>query len=152
MKRIIIILSIFILGSLVSFAQGRKHHQGMEKIEKLEKIKLVEILDVDDETMLKFFNRRDEHKDRIRQLTQDLEQNNQKIEVYLKAGKPVTDKELKELIDKNFDLEQKMVRERKEFFTSLTDILSYTQIAKLVVFQKNFREDVRGMIMKQRMR
>jgi hypothetical protein len=63
MKTKIVILFILIAGTV--FSQGfRKHQFGpKERMEQLEKIKLLEVLDLDEETSVRFFARRNEFKE-----------------------------------------------------------------------------------------
>ncbi len=123
---------------------------GMKKIEQLEKIKLIEALDMDEETTLKFFARRNAHEDKIRDLMQKSRERLNEIDAKLKE-KPANEKEINSLIEKYFEGEKEIGKEKESFIRSLSDILSVTQIAKLVVFEKKFRDEIRDILFKTRM-
>ena len=64
MKFISYFIFLIMIFSSLSEAQPEKHKHMFgpsDKIRELEKIKLIEILDLDEETTLKFFARRNEH-------------------------------------------------------------------------------------------
>jgi hypothetical protein len=71
MKKIIILLIVIISVQFIE-AQGQRHmfsEKANKKIEELEKIKLIEALKMDEETTCKFFSRRSQHKERMRELS-----------------------------------------------------------------------------------
>jgi septal ring factor EnvC (AmiA/AmiB activator) len=123
---------------------------GMKKIEQLEKIKLIEVLDMDEETTLKFFARRNAHNEKVKQLIDQSKKQLDAIDDKLKE-KPVDEKELNSMIDKYFAEEKEIGKEKEAFIRSLSDILSVTQMAKLVVFEKKFRDEIRDILFKTRM-
>ncbi len=153
MKKIIILFSIFFAFNTITKAQmgegprDRKSPNGMEKIEQLEKIKLIEVLDMDEETTLKFFARKNEHNNIMKQLMdksiKQLDAINEKLQ-----EKSVDEKGLNSMIDKYFSIEDEILKERETFVKSVSDILSVTQIAKLVVFEKRFRDEIRDILFK----
>ena len=55
------------------------------------------------------------------------------------------------MIDKYLSYDNEIEKEREAFIHSLSDILSVTQIAKLVVFEKKFRDEIRDILFKTRM-
>jgi hypothetical protein len=119
------------------------------KIEQLEKIKLIEELDLSEETTLRFFARRNEHRDGLRLLLE------KKKLLYSELSDVVNsndDSNLKENTDKILQIEEEMILERKKFIESLHDILTEKQIAQLVLFEFNFRKEMRHQFMKQRMK
>jgi hypothetical protein len=150
MKRfILIIISVFFLIG-VSYSQhiGEKHKEIREKIEQLEKIKLIETLKMDEQTTLKFFARRVKFMDKIKELNDSQDDLIEKLDDAAES-KDKDDAYYKSMVDKYFDLEQKMFEEKKSFMNSLIDILSEEQIAKLIVFQKKFRDEIRDILFKK---
>ena len=153
MKKIVFITSLLIsFISITSLAQrpGVEGEWGKMsgKIEQLEKIKLIEELDLDEETTLRFFARRNKHRDDLRLLLE----NKKLLYKELSTNVNSDDKNnLKENTDKILQLEEKMISERKKFLESLSDILTEKQIAQLVLFEFNFRKEMRHQFMKQRM-
>lgn len=143
-------LSLLLFASL--FAQKDKWQDDnmREKFEELEKIKLIETLQMDEETTLRFFSRQSEHKNEQREIMDEIKQDIDDLDAMLKSGRPVTTEELKKKISDINDLELKLDQNRVAFINSLSDILSYEQIAQLIIFERTFRNEVRKMIMKDR--
>lgn len=143
-------LSLLLIASL--FAQKDKWQDDnmREKFEELEKIKLIETLQMDEETTLRFFSRQSEHKNEQREIMDEIKQDIDDLDAMLKSGRPVTTEELKKKISDINDLELKLDQNRVAFINSLSDILSYEQIAQLIIFERTFRNEVRKMIMKDR--
>lgn len=152
MKVLVSILSITLLLSSVLFAQkGKWQDDEMRaKFEELEKIKLIEVLQMDEETTLRFFARQSEHKKQQDEIQDKIHTNSDNIEALLKSEKTVSSEELKSKIDEINKLQLQLEKNRVDFINSLSDILSYEQIAQLIIFEKRFRNEVRKMIMKDR--
>jgi hypothetical protein len=68
----------------------------------------------------------------------------------LKSGRAVTTEELKSKIDEINNLELQIDKSKVEFLNSLSDILSYEQIAEMIIFEKRFRNEVRKLLMRDR--
>lgn len=154
MKAAVLSLLILILFSPEFFAQVNKK-DGREKIEALEKLKLIEVLKMDEETSVKFFTRRNEHQGKMKDLFRELDSKRENIKNKLSAVSDDNDAELKKLIDSYFITHQRLDDEKKRFINSLSDILTYKQIAELTLFEKRFREEIRDVLypkMKRRMR
>ncbi len=157
-KAVLLIFMLFILHTTSEAQMGDRppdgpdsnQHNGMKKIEQLEKIKLIETLDMDEQTTLKFFARKNEHNNKMKQLMDESRQQLDAIDDKLKE-KPVNEKELNSMIDKYFTYENEIGKERQAFIRSVSDILTVTQIAKLVVFEKKFRDEIRDILFKTRM-
>ncbi|MEJ2614247.1 MAG: hypothetical protein P8Z35_04770 [Ignavibacteriaceae bacterium] len=150
MKKVIfLIISVALLQGM-GFPQGREHHKEIrEKIEQLEKIKIIETLKMDEQTTLKFFARRTEFKDKLKDLMYKENKLLDKIDDFIKSSQEKNNSKYQGLIEQYFDLDQKIFDARKSFITSLSDILSQEQIAKLLVFQRQFREEVREILFKR---
>jgi len=56
------------------------------------------------------------------------------------------DDELKKMIDQYQDLENKILKKRQEFYNSLNDILTYKQIAKVLLFERKFKDEIRAAL------
>jgi len=149
MKNFIVLL-IFISLSFVSFGQpytgrheGRKH---FEKIEQLERLKLLEVLNLDEETSVRFFSRRNDFKEAHRKLLDQRDSLMHEIEEAIEDN------------DENYDykskrnevmvIEDKLIEQRKNFLNSLTDILTEEQIAKVIVFEAKFMREIRESLMR----
>lgn len=153
MRKIICVLVIFILIPGLSHSQTKKDkfEKGGGKIERLEKIKLIETLELDEETTLRFFSRRAEHRRTMHSLQQDADNKLKELETATQNAN-ISDKELQKLLSEYLQIEQKIVNERNSFISSLNGILNYRQLCSLLVFEKKFREELRDVILRERQR
>ncbi len=148
MKMNFSLLLIFLLLSAVVFAQGKRDHKGpREKIEQLEKLKLIEALDMDEQTTLKFFARRNDSHDRIDKMNDSLDLIADSLESKFSKG---DDSGYRDLVNKYLSIEKQIAVEHTQFVNSLYDILSNEQVAKLIVFEKRFREEIRHLLLRGR--
>ncbi len=151
MNRLIIISSLIVLLFTTSlFAQRNEGHGEWGrmggKIEQLEKIKIIEELNMDEETTLKFFARRNEHRENQRAI---IEKRDQLFKSLSENFNSEEDVNYKEKIKEIFGIEKEMITQREVFFNSLGDILSEKEMVQLVIFEFNFRNEVRHQFMKQ---
>ncbi len=152
MKSTNLSLLIFILLSTTLFAQRGKwqDEEAREKFEQLEKIKLIETLEMDEETTLRFFARRTEHRKQQDEIQQNIQQKIDNLDVIFKSGRAATVDEIKTDINEINNLQLQFDKGRVDFVNSLSDILSYEQIGKLIIFEKRFRNEVRKLLIKER--
>ena len=148
-KLILLILSLFFLIGTNYPQGGGDHKEIREKIEQLERIKLIESLQMDEQTTLKFFSRRTEFMGKMKGLTEKQDNLLDKLDKTINSSKSKDDTYYQNKLEQYFDIEQKMLEARKSFMTSLSDILTKEQIAKLIVFQKKFREEVRDILFRK---
>ncbi len=155
MKKIIFLLLISVL-----FTAGLKaqvmifHGQGrgpLKKIEELERVKLIEALNMDEQTTLKFFARRNEY--RHKQIGLFQKSNELLGDLDKEVNKEKTDGgEIKKLIQEYLNIEDKISDNRDNFVKSLNNILSPEQIGKYLVFERKFRDEIRDVIFRERRR
>ena len=148
---IIIMISI----ALPVFSQnnsGLRNRRGMGKIEELEKIKLIDALQMNEETTLKFFARRNEFQNKVKDLNANANAKLDKVSEYIKSNGDKNSVEMKKMINEYLAIGEQVAKEKTNFINSLNDILSYEQISKLLVFEKHFREELRKMLLRQRMK
>jgi hypothetical protein len=55
----------------------------------------------------------------------------------------------KSKISEVFAIEREMIVQREKFFNSLKDILTEKQIAQIIAFESNFRDEMRHQFIKQ---
>lgn len=151
MKNLILILAVLIIYSVSINAQDRGMMPGdrgsLKKIEQLEKAKLIDLLNLDENTAIKFFARRNEFNKKQHQIFEERGDLLKSMESDLSQGKNFDEKYYKDFLSKLNDLEKRMVKEKKEFLDSLTDLLSVEQIAKFTVFEYKFRREIRESLM-----
>lgn len=161
MKSIIKILPLFLFLSTILFAQGegpmgppherRGEGPGMKKIQELEKLKLIETLNMNEETTMKFFARRTQNQKEVRDLEDRMDNILDEMNAELKKEKDANQQKLKKLNDDFLDASDDFHKARNKFISSLKDILTTEQISKYIVFDRNFREEMREILMRQRM-
>jgi len=146
-----ILLLTFAFGT---YAQPRRFRDtnAMKKIEELEKIKLIESLKMNEETTLRFFARWDKFKDGQHSLIEKSNDIIDKLDKAVDNNKDNNNPEINKMIDDYFGIESQLQQNKREFIYSLKDILNQTQIAKLLVFEKKFKDEIRNVLFKQRMR
>ena len=151
MKKIIIIsMLLYVPVQLFSQPFDEPPHRMREKLSQLEKIKLIETLKMDEETTLKFFSRRTEHQTRMDDLSELADKTINEMETMLKSESKYSPEQLKSLIDKANSLHAKMEEERAAFINSLNDILTTEQIAKLIIFERRFKDELRRVLFRDR--
>ncbi len=150
MKNTLVIIAILIISTQIIFAQNYwtqgQYGKPGSRISELEKIKLIEVLQMDEETTLKFFSRRNLHQINQRKIIARRDSLINYLDKEIINGKNNID--FRNEIDRIFEIEKEISNERIKFFTSLNDILSYEQIAKLLVFEKKFRNEIRKQLIK----
>jgi len=120
---------------------------GRERIEQLEKIKLIEVLKMDEETTLRFFARRTEMKSKMDELNVKADTILEEMQKILEDEDHIDQDVLQSKINEWKKLHTQMERIQSEFIDSLYDILTLEQIAKMIVFEKRFRDELRRVLM-----
>ena len=151
MKSLILLLIIIVLVSITLNAQRNqdRKHKVPERIMQIEKIKLIETLEMDEETTLKFFARKSESDREVEEIQKAIDEKVDMMEQLVNSDNSL-DEEFRTGLDELNFMHQKLVDNKTNFIKSLSDILSYEQIAKLVLFERKFREELRRAIFKDR--
>lgn len=145
-------LVLFVLFLLTQIISAQEHlpkgRWGLEggRISELEKIKLIEELQLDEETTLRFFSRRNLHQETQKKI--DSKRDSMLFILNQEIEEDDTKKDYQKDIDEILSIDNELLDERIKFFRSLSDILSYKQIAQLMVFEKKFRSEIRKQILK----
>lgn len=149
MKNLIISALVLFILTAVSYPQKMRDKilKNKDKLEQLEKIKLIESLDLNEETSIRLFSRRNDLKKEI----EKLENRNEEIISDLEKSFNEDDKNLEakqtQLLSEFLKNKQEIETRKQQFLTSLNDILSKEQICKYVVFEKKFRDEIRSVLM-----
>ncbi|MDH3269458.1 MAG: hypothetical protein OEM46_11460 [Ignavibacteria bacterium] len=147
----LIVLTVLFFSTNLFSQKGKwKDEEMRARFEELENIKLIETLQMDEETTLRFFSRKSEHKLQQNEIQGKIRTDIDNLAVILKSGRAVTTEDLKSKINEINNLQLQFEKNRVDFINSLSDILSYEQIAKLIIFEKRFRNEVRKLIMRDR--
>lgn len=150
MKRILFLLIPFLLTSLVIAQPGRHKEGGNKKIRQLEKIKLIEALDMNEETTLKFFARKNEMENDIDSLKQEVDEIISEMEESISGERELTEVQKSDMIKRFVALHNKMEERKNEFISSLDDILTNEQIITYLVFERKFHREIRKLLFKER--
>ncbi|HPN37659.1 MAG TPA: hypothetical protein PL041_04600 [Melioribacteraceae bacterium] len=146
------VLLIIIYSSLILEAQPRRDDDPpppipFKKLQQFEKAKLIEILDMDENTSIKFFARRNESMNRFMKLATQRDALIDEIEAKLNKEKGEDlDKFYKHSIERLMEIENKMLDERKSFINTLDDILTKEQIMKFVIFDFRLKREIKDRI------
>lgn len=152
-KRIIILFVLFLAVSITAQNFPPKHPRGQGprgRIEQLEKIKLLETLDLDEETSVRFFSRRDDFKEEHKEIIDKRDEILLEIELNLKKERTVDEFDYQSALDNLSNIERRIIEHRETFINSLKDILTIEQISKFVVFESKFMREVRDALMRRR--
>jgi len=154
MKNLFITLLTVILLTSISFPQQMKE-KGMknrEKLDQLEKIKLIEALDLDEETSIRFFARRNESRREVQELEKKSDDIIFELEKSFDSENKNQAEKQEQLISEFLKTRESLELKRNQFINSLDDILSTEQTAKLIVFEKKFRDEIRNVLFERKPR
>jgi gas vesicle protein len=154
MKSFYFIIALFIGISITSFAQpdrGKMKKQ-RSKIHQLEKIKLIEALNLDENTSIKFFVRRNDMQNETELLQDKSDDIMNKIGNTIDSNDKNIESVQKQLITELLNVRQKMDDIRNQFIDSLSDLLPTDKIARYLVFEQKFREEIRKILFDRRHR
>jgi hypothetical protein len=150
MKYLFVIIVIFLFTPFVS-SQNRHRGEGnpQRKIEQLEKVKLLEVLELDDDTAVRFFNLKNQHQRSMRNLRDQSDEILNSIEeTLLKSDSKIS---LDRVLDDYLKNENAINTLRQNFLKEAESLLNKEQFAKYLVFERNFRAEIRDLMMGNRM-
>jgi hypothetical protein len=157
-KLIFVIALSFVFVSIV-LPQDMKQEGGshrrrapMKKMEELEKIKLLDVLNLDEATSAKLFTRRNQNRTKIWDIEDKINDDLQNIELEVKKGKDADVSKIQKMNENYLNLSLEVEKEKLSFLRSLPDILTPEQIGKYIVFERKFREEIRDLLMKERIK
>ena len=112
-----------------------------DRIENLRKVRLVEVLELKEDQSVRFLARMNEHDNARRAFMKERGDALDRLErlVRNKADDGEFEKGFADLAA----VDEKLVTERRNFFSGLSDILSPTQRAKMLVFERRFEKELR---------
>lgn len=154
MKKLLFLMCILLIHLGTDYyAQARRRNfdalDGPRKrIEELEKLKLLESLDLDEKTMLQFFSRRKDFNENLQKLENEKNEKLDQISDMIKRD--VKDQEYKRVISDIINIEDRVRKAKEDYITSLDGLLTNEQIAKVLLFDRNFRKEIKEIILKHR--
>jgi hypothetical protein len=150
-----ILINLFIILFSISLAaqnQGRPKMDANKKIMQLEKVKLMETLELDDDISVKFFNLRTQHQKNMTELREKSDKILDIMQETLSEDGSTNKSSLNKLVEDFKVAEAEMNRERRRYLKEAETLLPADKFAKMLVFERNFRSEVRDLIMGQRMK
>jgi len=149
-KIILLLMIIFTISITAQRHPGLGKNRNKNRIDELEKVKLIEILNMDEESTLKFFARRNQFKKNTDKKIEERDNLLENFEQVILENEVDDESFYRKSVQDILKIEEDLVNGRKEFINSLDDILTEQQIAKLVVFEFKFRKNIRDMLFKHR--
>ena len=146
MMKIVRVLFLVLVPFIFINAQGMRRQAdpaALEKIEQLENAKLIKLLDLNEEDAIRFFARRKEYQQNMREFLQQRREIIDNTHELLGQDEKGNHKKLNDKIDEIFELESQIFKEKRSYYKSLLDIVSPKQILQLMSFEERFRREVR---------
>lgn len=138
---------LFVL-SVFSFAQDEFDDRMMQnkRVEQLINSRIIQVLNLDEQTSLRFFARRNDHRNQMRELSNRRDSILTELRKQLKGEKGG----YFSIIQASLNVEAEILDEKNSFLLNLREILSEEQIATYVIFERRLRKEVRDLIMDKR--
>lgn len=135
----------------VGFVQAQPPGQGwgqdkhsFERIQQLMKMRMVESLDLKEEQSVRFIARFNEHEKRRHELMKLKGEGLDRIEkLAMESG---DEQEMEKALTEAQAVDTRMMEERMKFINGLSDILTVTQRAKLLLFERKFERELRDAV------
>ncbi len=142
-----LLLLIFAITFLSYSQQDRETRiKQRNKLNQLEKVKLIDALNLDEETSVRFFARRDEMQKNVEALNDQADDILKKLSATFDSNDKKNEANQKQLINEYINVREKIETTRRDFINSLSDILPTEKIARYLVFEQKFREEIRKII------
>lgn len=148
-KGIIVLFCAFLISNIYIYSQEKQEHRDHhEKIEKLKNLKLVEYLHLDEERGIKLITRRNRFSKTISMLFREKDS---LLEV-AKANDKMNKQTCAKLTNRILETDKKIGDVRIEYYKSLSDILSEKEILEYLVFEKEFRKELKKLMLRRKHR
>ena len=121
----------------------------LEKIEQMENAKIIQVLNLSEETALRFFARRKDYREEVKNLLEKRRKLMDNIDELLKSAEKENNSAYKEKLEELITIEGRFVKDKRNFYKSLNNILSAKQMVQLVLFEDRFRREIRETLMKR---
>lgn len=112
-----------------------------ERIESLRKVRLVEILELKEDQSVRFLARMNEHDNNRRTMIKERGEALDRLERLIRNK--ADDSEYEKAFADVAAVDDRLTTERRSFFTGLSDILTPTQRAKMLIFERRFEKELR---------
>jgi Spy/CpxP family protein refolding chaperone len=145
----ILYIALLLLPVTFTYAQppgpgwGQDKHS-FERIQQLMKMRMIETLDLKEEQSVRFIARFNEHEKRRHELMKLKGEGLDRLEKLVKESGD--EREMDKTFPEALAIDSRMIEERAKFFNSLSDILTVTQRAKLLLFERKFERELRDAV------
>jgi Spy/CpxP family protein refolding chaperone len=145
MKLSILVSMLFCVALQYSFAQpGMQRGRAEERIETVRQVRMIEELGLDQDIAARIVAVNTELRTKNRELFREIEALTDELEQLISDD--ADEARLTELVDRIEHTRAGIHRNRQEAFTHYSRILTPEQLARLVVFERNFERDLRGLM------
>ncbi len=147
-KFLILFFLIFSAQLFYSQQYGIKGKNMSNRLRDLERIKIIEALNMNEETSIRFFSRRNSHLNEQKKITQKRDSLYSKMRMLLKEEE-FEEAEQQQLLLKIFECEEQLLQNRKVFLEKLTEILDVKQKFQYVAFEHAFKKQIQREIQRR---
>ncbi|MDA0986969.1 MAG: hypothetical protein O3A55_05140 [Bacteroidetes bacterium] len=135
---------LLILGIDLS-AQAHKHKERMQsRLESYRKVRLMEDLNMSEDQSIQFFSRFNKQRENISEIVRERGKILSKLRNQIKSNSNQT--ELENSVKQYTDLNNKIIEQEVKFLDELKIVLTPQQVAEYVVFQQDFRDDLKTIM------
>ncbi len=140
-----VLFGIFLLSFSTASCQPPERQENIrQRIQTIKVLRLTEILELTEEQSIRFFPRYKEYEESLIKLEE--EQNLVLDEMELRAANTTDTTELKKVIERYKEIEKEKLKLRTGLAEKFADLLSQTQIARLIIFEYRFPQRMRELI------
>jgi hypothetical protein len=145
----IVCAAVLLLLPAVSVSQppgpgwGQDKHP-FDRIQQLMKMRMVEALDLNEEQSVRFITRFNDHEKQRREMMKQKGELLNRIDKLLQDS--AAEREVEKLFPEALAIDVRMMEERTKFFNGLSDLLTVTQRARLLVFERKFERELRDAV------
>jgi len=157
LKRYLVILVLVLLTSLFTVAYSQLFPPGMEpnkekaeeKLEMLKIWKLTEVIDLKSEQTTEFFSLYKQFEELRRTHLKERRELVEKLKGDIESGN-ITQSSIENYNASIIELKKKLIEDESNIINQMSNILTPVQMAKFVVFEETFQEEMLGMIKKMK--
>jgi len=139
---------VFLLLVIQCDALTQQRHQrmqrGADRLETLHQVRMIDALDLDAETAARLSVLFSDHQAKIRELHREIDQLTDELESAIEQE--ASDEGLLDLQSQIEAKRNSLHSNRIQFYRDAGSILTTRQVAKLIVFERNFQRDIREIM------
>jgi len=141
LSSVLILLLIISQGDVFSQQRMQRMQEGRDRLETLRQVRMIEALDLDDETAARLTVLDRERQAQSRELQRHIDDLHDELEAALDEEK--SEAELRAIRSQIQEKRNALHENRIRFYRDAEEYLTPRQVAKLMVFERNFTQDIR---------